>query len=411
MLQRRKQSICKAVVFGVLSLATLGSLTRPNPVVDGALAHESSSHLNLAPETKSPSSQAAVLFQGNLIADIAEKAAPAVVKLEVDRSRDMKAGSGSPSIDPIISTIMPGFKDFNMFFNRYQIRKNGVFPFMPNTHNSGSGFIVRNDGYIVTNAHVVKDAAKIEVRLNDKSIYQAKIVGSDSFSDLAVLKIDAKDLPTLKLGNSNKLRPGEFVIAIGSPLGYDHSVTLGIISAVERTVTDINGNINFIQTDAAINRGNSGGPLINLNGEVIGVNTAFQGNGQSIGFSIPADVARSVTDDLIANRKILRPYLGIGMEAPNEVTLKSLGLPLNTRGVYIKRIYEESPAEKAGLKSQDLIRKIEGETVESPQDVQKIVKAHRVGEELSFLITRDKSDISCIVKIGEYPDQSVLNAE
>ncbi|MCA9815729.1 MAG: trypsin-like peptidase domain-containing protein [Candidatus Obscuribacterales bacterium] len=411
MLQRRKQSIYNAVVFGVLSLAALGSLTRPNPVVDGALAHESSSHLNLAPETKSPSSQAAVLFQGNLIADIAEKAAPAVVKLEVDRSRDMKAGSGSPSIDPIISQIMPGFKDFNMFFNRYQIRKNGVFPFMPNTHNSGSGFIVRNDGYIVTNAHVVKDAAKIEVRLNDKSVYQAKIVGSDSFSDLAVLKIDAKDLPTLKLGSSNKLRPGEFVIAIGSPLGYDHSVTLGIISAVERTVTDINGNINFIQTDAAINRGNSGGPLINLNGEVIGVNTAFQGNGQSIGFSIPADVARSVTDDLIANRKILRPYLGIGMEAPSEVVLKSLGLPLDSRGVFIKRIYEESPAEKAGLKSQDLIRKIEGEIVESPQDVQKIVKAHKVGEELNFLITRDKSDISCVVKIGEYPDQSVLNAE
>ncbi|MEZ4535395.1 MAG: trypsin-like peptidase domain-containing protein [Cyanobacteriota/Melainabacteria group bacterium] len=217
MLQRRKQSIYNAVVFGVLSLAALGSLTRPNPVVDGALAHESSSHLDLAPETKSPSSQAAVLFQGNLIADIAEKAAPAVVKLEVDRSRDMKAGSGSPSIDPIISQIMPGFKDFNMFFNRYQIRKNGVFPFMPNTHNSGSGFIVRNDGYIVTNAHVVKDAAKIEVRLNDKSVYQAKIVGSDSFSDLAVLKIDAKDLPTSNWAILNKLRPG--VCNTGSPPG------------------------------------------------------------------------------------------------------------------------------------------------------------------------------------------------
>lgn len=411
MLERRKQPIYKVIAFGILSLTALGSISRPNPLIEGALAHESDSQINLAPQADSPSSKAAVLFQGNLIADIAEKAAPAVVKLEVDRSGQTKTGGSGIGIDPFFSQIMPGFKDFNMFFNRYQIRKNGVFPFLPNTHNSGSGFIVRDDGYIVTNAHVVKDATKIEVRLNDKSTYQAKIVGADSFSDLAVLKIEARDLPTLKLGSSKKLRPGEFVIAIGSPLGYDHSVTLGIISAVERTVTDINGNINFIQTDAAINRGNSGGPLINLNGEVIGVNTAFQGNGQNIGFSIPADVARSVSDDLIANRKILRPYLGIGMEAPSEVVLKSLGLPLDTRGVFIKRIYEESPAEKAGLKSQDVIRKIDGQVVESPLDVQKIVKAHKVGEALGFLITRDKTDISCTVKIGEYPDQSVLNNE
>jgi serine protease Do len=175
---------------------------------------------------------------------------------------------------------------------------------------TGTGFVVREDGYVMTNAHVVKNAQDIRVTLNDKRSFTAKIVGSDNYSDLALLKIEANGLPVLKMGTSLDLRPGEFAIAIGSPFGYDHTVTLGIISAVGRTVDDINGNINFIQTDAAINPGNSGGPLLNMQGEVVGVNTAIKDNAQNIGFSIPVDVAKTVADDLINNRTIEDPGWG-----------------------------------------------------------------------------------------------------
>lgn len=376
--------------------SALTKKTNDHPLL---IAHEPNSHLNLNPG--SASSKAAVLFQGNLIADIAEKAAPAVVKLEVDKQTKINSSSGQVPQIP-----MPGFGTFDFFFGGKNPNFLKILPH--GNHNSGSGFIVRSDGYIVTNAHVVKDATKIEVRLNNKELHPAKIVGKDTFSDLAVIKIEAKNLPTLKLGSSNNLRPGEFVIAIGSPLGYDQSVTLGIISAVERSVTDINGNINFIQTDAAINRGNSGGPLINLNGEVIGVNTALRGDGQNIGFSIPADVAKSVTDDLIENRKILRPYLGIGMQVLSPTLLKSLGLPEDSKGIYVPKVYQSSPAEAAGIKRGDLIKKIEGQEMNSPKDVQLAVKSHKVGDTINFYVLRDGQGKAFSVKIGEYPDQSEL---
>ena len=299
----------------------------------------------------------------------------------------------------------PGFENFQFFFN-------GGIPFQkmfsqPRT-NSGSGFIVRPDGYIVTNAHVVKDATSIAVQLNDKKVYPAKIIGTDTFSDLAVIKIDVKDLPTLKIGSSTNLRPGEFVIAIGSPLGYDQSVTLGIISAVERTLIDINGNINFIQTDAAINRGNSGGPLINLDGEVIGVNTALRAYAQTIGFSIPANIAKSVTEDLIAHKKIMRPYIGIGMQIIDDDLLKTLGLDKDTKGIYIKKIFT-GPAETAGLKAGDILSKIEGTEVKTPKDIQKLVKSHKVGDTLDFYVIRKGVGKSIPVKVGEYPDPSVVH--
>jgi serine protease Do len=311
----------------------------------------------------------------------------------------------------------PGTFDF--FFNGQRVSPapNGARPqVLPNLpqfekHNTGSGFIIRADGYILTNSHVVRGAAKIKVRLSDKRVFAGAVVGVDNFSDLAVVKIDAKDLPTAKLGTSNTLRPGDFAIAIGSPLGFDHTVTFGIISAVGRTVTDVNGNINFIQTDAAINPGNSGGPLLNLDGEVVGVNTAIQANAQNIGFSIPIDVAKTVVDDLINHKKILRPWLGIAMQEVDEVMAKSLGLPAETKGVVVAQVMDGSPGQAAGLERGDVIEKIDGKDVVASKEVQELVRSHRVSDTLHFFILRNKAGKAISVNIGTYPSGNEQEAQ
>lgn len=347
---------------------------------------------------------AAVALGGETIADIASAAAPAVVNIEVDQ----QVSANVPGfVMPFLGGNMPNGMEF--FFNGQRMGPGGKGnrPGLPKIekHNTGSGFIVRPDGYILTNAHVVRGANKIKVTLNDKRIFTGKVVGSDSFSDLAVVKVEGTDLPTLKMGSSGSLRPGEFAVAIGSPLGFDHTVTLGIISAVGRSVTDVNGNINFIQTDAAINPGNSGGPLLNLHGDVIGVNTAIQANAQNIGFSIPVDIAKSVSDDLIANRKILRPWLGIAMSDLDETMAKSLGLPPTTKGVVVSQVIEGSPAQAGGLERGDIIQKIDGKDMAAPKEVQEYVRSHKVSDTLNFFVVRSGSPKAVAVNIGQYPDK------
>jgi len=364
----------------------------------------------------SAGSQAALVSLGpETIADIAQAAAPAVVHIEVDET---VAGpvAGFPGFEMPFPFGGPG--TFEFFFNGQRVTPapGGGGKGRPNMprfekHNTGSGFIVRPDGYILTNAHVVRGATKIKVKLNDGRTMPGKVVGVDSFSDIAVVKIDGKDLPTLKMGSSSSLRPGEFAIAIGSPLGFDHTVTMGIISAVGRTVTDVNGNINFIQTDAAINPGNSGGPLLNLEGEVIGVNTAIQANAQNIGFSIPIDIARTVSEDLIANKKILRPWLGIAMGELDETMAKSLGLPPETRGVVISQVIDGSPAQAAGLQRGDIIQKIDGKDMATGKAVQEYVRAHKVSDTLHFFLLRDGAPKAVAVNIGQYPNKIASDQE
>lgn len=231
-----------------------------------------------------PVSAAIKPIQSNTVADIVEVVAPSVVNIEVNQEVTQAN----------IPMMGLPFGNFDFYYNGQKVapQQNKPGQAAPNAphfekHNTGSGFIAKADGYIVTNRHVVHGASKIKVTLSDKRVFEAKVVGEDNFSDLAVIKIEATDLPVAQMGSSNTLRPGDFVIAIGSPLGFDHTVTFGIVSAVGRAVTDVNGNINFIQTDASINPGNSGGPLVNLDGGVVGVNTAMQANAQNIGFSIP----------------------------------------------------------------------------------------------------------------------------
>lgn len=344
-------------------------------------------------------------FSGESVADIAEAAAPAVVNLEMVRKIPLGNMSGS---------MFPG-GNMEFFFNGQKMTPNGLGALPKNEgnsapyqekHDTASGFIIRSDGYVVTNAHAVKDQDNIKVTLNDKRSFLAKVVGVDYFSDLAVVKVDAKDLPTLKMGSSQKLRPGEFAIAIGSPLGYDHTVTLGIISAVGRSVTDVNGNINFIQTDAAINPGNSGGPLLNLKGEVVGVNTAIRRDAQNIGFSIPVDIAKAVSDELIASGKIARPWLGIVMKELDETTIKSLGLADGAKGVLISGFVQGSPGQAGGLKINDVIVKIDGKDVLTPKDVKESVQARKVGEALNIFVLRDKVSQAVTVSVGTYPNSA-----
>jgi serine protease Do len=349
-------------------------------------------------------------IQANTVADIAQNLAPAVVNIEVNQF------VAAPTMNmPFFPGQMP-FGEF--FFNGQRVtpQPNGHGPNKGSgesnvpkieKHNTGSGFIIRSDGYILTNSHVVRGADKIKVTLSDKRILDGHVVGTDSFSDLAVVKIDASDLPIAKMGSSGVMRPGDFVVAIGSPLGYDHTVTFGIVSAIGRTVTDVNGNINFIQTDAAINPGNSGGPLVNLDGEVIGVNTAIQANAQNIGFSIPIDVAKDVCENLIAHKKIMRPWLGLAMQDVDEVLAKSLGLPATTKGAAVAQVLDGSPAQAGGFNRGDIIEKIDGKDIHSGKEVQELVRAHKVGDTLNFFILRNKGGQALSLKIGEYPNKQV----
>jgi len=324
----------------------------------------------------------------NTIADMASKASESVVNIDISKNIQVPAASlNSP---------------FQFFFGN-GLEQDGS-PRKFQQHGSGSGVIIRQDGYVLTNNHVVGQADEIKVTLNDKREFQGKVVGRDSFTDLALVKIEATGLPIAQLGTSKNLRPGDWAIAIGSPLGLDHSVTMGIISALGRSLSDIN-SVDFIQTDAAINPGNSGGPLLNIRGEVIGLNTAIRGDGQNIGFAIPIDIAKEVVDQLVKGGKIKRPYVGIYMQDLNEKIARAIGVPANTKGVLIAKVDPEGPAALGGLTAGDVIEKIDGKEVMTSKEVQKRIRSHKVDETVDFLVLRNGALTATTVKLGDYPQK------
>ena len=324
----------------------------------------------------------------NTIADMASKASESVVNIDISKNIQVPAASlNSP---------------FQFFFGN-GLEQDGS-PRKFQQHGSGSGVIIRQDGYVLTNNHVVGQADEIKVTLNDKREFQGKVVGRDSFTDLALVKIEATGLPIAQLGTSKNLRPGDWAIAIGSPLGLDHSVTMGIISALGRSLSDIN-SVDFIQTDAAINPGNSGGPLLNIRGEVIGLNTAIRGDGQNIGFAIPIDIAKEVVDQLVKGGKIKRPYVGIYMQDLNEKIARAIGVPANTKGVLIAKVDPEGPAALGGLAAGDVIEKIDGKEVMTSKEVQKRIRSHKVDETVDFLVLRNGALTATTVKLGDYPQK------
>lgn len=275
----------------------------------------------------------------------------------------------------------------------------------------GSGVIVSQNGYILTNFHVIEAADDIQVSLNDGKTYRARIVGSDPESDLAVLRIDAKDLPAITFGQVDNLRVGDVVLAIGNPFGVGQTVTMGIVSALGRSHLGINTFENFIQTDAAINPGNSGGALVDAAGNLVGVNTAIYsrtGGNHGIGFAIPASSARSIMEQIIENGSVTRGWIGVEAQEITEELAESFGLP-GTEGSLIAGVVRGSPADKAGIRPGDVLLSIDGKPVSDPQVMLDLIAELKPESRAAFRLRRDKSILELQVGIGKRPP--LRNAE
>lgn len=277
----------------------------------------------------------------------------------------------------------------------------------------GSGVIVK-DGYVITNNHVIKDAEEITVVLSDKREYEAELIGGDSKTDIALLRIDGEKLPAAKLGESDDVRVGEFVLAIGSPYSarLGNTVTHGIVSGLARSGVGLNTYESYIQTDASINPGNSGGALVNLDGEVIGINSAIlsrSGGSNGIGFAIPIDLAKKVMNDFIKEGRVIRAWLGVNIQELNQDLSESLGLD-DVDGVLISDVVKDSPAEKAKLKVGDVIIKVNNEDVETPSELQINILSRTPNETVKLTIVRDQKYKTINVKLEEIPGERTLAA-
>ncbi len=270
----------------------------------------------------------------------------------------------------------------------------------------GSGVIVDKSGYILTNNHVVKDADEIKIKLSDKREFKGKVIGGDPKTDIAVIKIEAENLPVMKMGDSDKMMVGETVIAVGNPFGLSQTVTSGIVSATGRADVGITDYENFIQTDAAINPGNSGGALVNVRGELIGINTAIfstSGGYQGVGFAIPSSMAKVVMDSLIKSGKVVRGWLGVRIQPLTPDLAKQFGLK-DEKGVLVGDVIEESPAEKAGLQRGDVILAFEGKEVGDPGSLRNMAAGTTPGKHVAVKILRDGKYKDIDVVIAEFPD-------
>jgi len=306
---------------------------------------------------------------------------------------------------------LPEDSPFNDFFRHFfDDEGKGRAP-EQDTKSLGSGFIVSGDGYVITNNHVVSDADEIFVRLNDRREFQAKVIGTDERSDVAVLKIEADDLPTVAIGKSSKLKVGEWVLAIGSPFGFDASVTAGIVSAKGRSLPREN-YVPFIQTDVAINPGNSGGPLFNLDGEVVGVNSQIYsrtGGFMGLSFAIPIEVAMSVADQLRTKGRVSRGWLGVLIQDVNSDLAESFNMD-RPRGALVSRVLPDSPAADAGFEVGDIILRFNGEKVERSKDLPPLVGRTPVDEKVNVRVLRQGKKKNLRVLIGELPKEDELQA-
>lgn len=328
---------------------------------------------------------------------LVKAAGSAVVNINTEKTVETRSRGQHPFANPFFEEFfrgMPGIPDLDTFQAPRQRKQRSL----------GSGFIISADGYIVTNHHVVDGADSIQVSFGDKDdkeeSYKAELIGSDKMTDLAVLKISAPgNLPFLKLGNSDAINVGEWVVAIGNPFGLDHTVTAGIISAKGRKIS-ANPFDSFLQTDASINPGNSGGPLINMAGEVIGINAAIIANGQGIGFAIPSNMAKEIIETLRTGRKISRGWMGVTIQSLDENGAKALGLP-KAKGALVGDVLAGQPADKAGLKPGDVILAINGGEVADSADLSRKIAAIKPGEKATITVWREGSRRNLSVQIAE----------
>jgi serine protease Do len=333
----------------------------------------------------------------NSFADLAEKLMPSVVNISTTQTIKT-AANPFPFQFPPGSPFEEMFKDYNQ-------------PKERKASSLGSGFIINKNGTVITNNHVINNADDIVVKVGDKE-YKAKIIGADPYADVAVLKIDSKDIfKPVKFGDSDKARVGDWVIAIGNPFGLGGTVTSGIISARNRDI-NLTRYDDFIQTDASINQGNSGGPLFNLNGDVIGVNTAIIGQGGSvgIGFAIPSNAASDVVDQLIKYGETRRGWLGVRIQEVSKEIADVEGLK-NTQGALIASVGEKSPADKAGLKAGDIILKFDGKQIDTMRTLPKLVSRTEVGKTVELEIWRNKKVLTKKLKLGRLESSADFKAE
>ncbi len=291
--------------------------------------------------------------------------------------------------------------EFSPFFDEFFGNRIPRGPQFKRDKSLGSGFIINKDGYIVTNDHVVRDAESIQVKLSNDKVYNARIVGSDQKTDLAVIKIDSKEplQTTAVLGDSDKLQVGQWAIAIGNPFGLDRTVTVGVISATGRSGMGIETYEDFIQTDASINPGNSGGPLLNIHGEVIGINTAIVAAGQGIGFAIPVNMAKNVVSQLMQKGKVSRGWLGVSIQPVTTALAESFGLQKAT-GALISDVMAGSPAAKGGMKQGDVITRFDGKEIKDSKQLQLVVAGIAAGKSVSVELIRNGKPLTIVLTIG-----------
>ena len=339
--------------------------------------------------------------------ELVEKNSAAVVNISTSMKKSEMSGMPPGYNMPDIPENSPFYEFFKKYFGELPEDQG------PSQERSslGSGFIISSDGYVITNHHVVKDSDEVIVRLNDRREFVAELVGSDERSDIAVLKIDAADLPTLKLGSTSDLRVGEWVLAIGSPFGFDHSVTAGIISAIGRSLPNEN-YVPFIQTDVAINPGNSGGPLFNLDGEVIGVNSQIYsrtGGFMGLSFAVPVDVVESVYKQLKDNGRVTRGWLGVLIQDVTRELAESFEME-HPHGALIAKVLPGGPAEKAGIEVGDIIVKFNGNKVSFSSDLPPLVGSTSVESVVPVEIIRRSKHKIIQVKISELPSDEEMIA-
>ncbi|MFB2835409.1 HhoA/HhoB/HtrA family serine endopeptidase [Floridanema evergladense] len=392
----KKPTIQLVLLILATGVAFLTGCSQPS-----ALKREPDLSDNQNQNSPSPVSQTNPITS-NFVVEAVEKVGPAVVRIDSSRSvrRDVAEGYGDPFSRPFFGAPPPSRR----------VRQG-----------TGSGFLINAEGQVLTNAHVIDGADTVKVTLSDGRSFAGKVLGEDKVTDIAVVKINANKLPTVALGNSERLQPGEWAIAIGNPLGLDKTVTVGVISATERSSSQVgvpDKRIGFIQTDAAINPGNSGGPLLNSRGEVVGINTAIIGGAQGLGFAIPINKAQQIAQQLISTGKVEHPFIGVQMvnltpEIKERLKVASNGEINITadRGVLVIRTVSNSPAAKVGIKPGDIIQKVANRTVTKSEQVQEEIEKYKVGDRLPIQIQRNNQTQNLQVQLSSLPATTTTEDE